>query len=1530
MSEPQSVPPTSAPEAASEIAATRDERLASGLSPPAVGPDARAFETRSDSVLRLRDTGGTPGDPNLSGVPGDRIGPYEVFGEIGRGGMGAVLRGRDPNLGRDLALKVLLADHCGRADVLQRFHEEAQIGGQLQHPGVVPVYELGRSADGLPFFTMKLVRGQTLASLLQQRTDPAQDRPRFLQIFEQVCQTVAYAHARGVIHRDLKPANVMVGAFGEVQVMDWGLAKVLGRGGEQSSQAPQGQEGPAGLVHTDRSGRAESHTQAGSLMGTPAYMPPEQARGEVGRLDERCDVFSLGAMLCEVLIGRPPYRGSLQSVLKQAQQAELSEVFALLDDCGADAELVVLARRCLAAEPGDRPRDAGEVAAAVAAYRSGVEERARRAELERAAAQARAEEAQATAAAERRARRLTLGLGTAVGAVLLLVGSGAWWIDRQRSLEETERARRQEQMYRDVEAGLGQATALRRQSRWDEVQTVLDLAARRTAEEDAGELRGRIEQARAELNFAKRLDTIRQGRSLAALVALQLRNSNDQIAGLKRLLSEADFQKLTRLVGAPPLNEHTLTIQDDKLSPQRASEAYAAAFREYGQEVAGGDIQDLARRLGESPLKEQVLAALDDWAVAAKEDRELWTRLWRLAEKVGREPWRHLLRDPAVWKDRERLGRAAVALLRERVSPSLLAELGNELDKLGGDALALLEEGCRRHPDDFWLSFALANTLAEPRRKRWEEALGHYHAALAVRPDAWAVHFNLGNTELARKNLDRAIAAYHKAIELSPGLGDAYSNLGAALDEKGDTEGALKALRRAIEIDPRNALAHNNLGAILNKKGNKEGALAAFRQAIDLDPKNHHAHSNLGKQLSLRKDWTGALAAHREAARLAPDDPKVQEGLAGTLFQTGNLDGAIGAYRKAAELDPSNARVQQQLGNVLGLGKDFEGSVAAYRKALALNQEDTATVTLLIMAYSSVATERWGRGNLTGAIVACRKTIELEKDASVSLSVRVILFATSPIYFRDLRRKGGLDGAIAELRQLVATHPQKAAAHTLLAVGLQHRGRLEEARDSYRRALELFSADDPTRADVSNSLRDVEQLLKAEARLPAVLKGEARPRSADEWVSLARSCEARERLATAARLYVDAFKAGLKPTAKDYSAAARAAVRAATGEGTDTWALDEKDRAQLLQHALTWMQAALGAWGERTEDRAGRLELRSVLMRCQKDPDFATVREKAHLDKLPPAEGVAWGKFWASLDDALAGDATGHYRRGRALAGQGKWAEAEAAYRRAIELGFAGTRESGMACKDLGAALLAQSKWAEAEAAYRKAIEHQSDDAQAHWGLGVALLQQKKLPEALTVLKKADQLQPRTPNIQNALRLVERWIQLDRRLPAILAGEARSRSPQESIDLASFCAEYKQTYRAAVRFYSDAFTAEPKLAQSLDEGYRYNAACAAVLAAAGQGQDAANLDEKERARLRRQALEWLRADLIVSAGRAEKGDPAARQAVQKRLTQCLGDADLASVRDEKSLAALPQAEREAWQKLWADVAALLKKVGGGR
>src|SRR5579884_1793009 len=229
-----------------------------------------------------------------------------LFERIGVGGMGEVYRCGDDALRRDLALKVLRADLHADADAEQRFLREARLTGSLQHPGVVPVHHLGRLADGRPCYTMKLVRGRTLADLLREEPDGPERLPRLLAIVEKVCQAVAFAHSKGVIHRDLKPSNVMVGEFGEVQVMDWGLAKEL-------SHAESGVPPNEATEEVETEGRAEEAaglSRAGAALGTPAYMSPEQAAGDWDIVDERADVFALGAILCEMLTGRPPYPGA--------------------------------------------------------------------------------------------------------------------------------------------------------------------------------------------------------------------------------------------------------------------------------------------------------------------------------------------------------------------------------------------------------------------------------------------------------------------------------------------------------------------------------------------------------------------------------------------------------------------------------------------------------------------------------------------------------------------------------------------------------------------------------------------------------------------------------------------------------------------------------------------------------------------------------------------------------------------------------------------------------------------------------------------------------------------------------------------------------------------------------------------------------------------------------------------------------------------------------------------------------------------
>ncbi len=576
---------------------------------------------------------------------GDR---YHLSGEIARGGMGAVLRGRDVDLGRELAVKVLLEKYVNRPDVARRFIEEAQIGGQLQHPGVVPVYDIGKFGDR-PFFTMKLVKGQTLAAILSERKQPTDDRPHLLGIASQVSQAMAYAHAKGVIHRDLKPANIMVGSFGEVQVMDWGLAKVLAEGGvhdeERASRAIQ--EPQETVIRTARSTGSHSSfgtdTEAGSILGTPAYMPPEQASGDIALLDRRADVFGLGAILCEILTGKPPYLGrSSEEVRRRAANGDLADALARLNGCGADAELIALTKKCLSPEAIDRPKDAQAVADGLSEYLAGVQERLQKAERERAVAEAKAVE-------ERRRRRVQLALAASLLAFTALGGLSTTYFLQQRA----ERARLMVEQAAAVDRVVGQAVTLRDQATEnpeDVTRWHVALAAVKQAE------------AAGDASAAPRLLALR-----------------DEIqAGLDA--AQRDKTLLDRLVDIR-------SAEADDGDGSVTDHDYAEAFRAAGIDLAKLTPAEAGARIKARPPSVAIAlaSALDDWTAirrGMRKDVAGAASLSQAAQIVDPDPWRTDLRNALDEPDK------AARLTRLRV-----AEKTANYDALGPISLHLLGSG---------------------------------------------------------------------------------------------------------------------------------------------------------------------------------------------------------------------------------------------------------------------------------------------------------------------------------------------------------------------------------------------------------------------------------------------------------------------------------------------------------------------------------------------------------------------------------------------------------------------------------------------------------------------------------------------------------------------------------------------------------------------------------------------------------------------------------------------------------------------
>jgi hypothetical protein len=540
-----------------------------------------ALAQRAEERQRRADV--HPPEPDLPAA----IGPYPVSGLLGRGGTSCVYRGRDLELGRDLAIKVIDQRYEPDSALGKRFLDEARICSQLSHPGIVPIHAIGQLEDGRPYFTMRLVEGQTFGALLDARANPDDRLQQFLEIFARVVETIAFAHARGVVHGDLKPGNVMVGAFGQVQVMDWGFSRVV-----------DGAEGGT----------------PGRGMGTPAFMAPEQAGN--GALDARADVFGLGAILCVVLTGAPPFLGGSRSEIHvRAAQGCLGDALLRLRVCGADAELVQLAVHCLARAPEERPT-AEQVAARLSAWFVSIEERARRLEL--AAAQAKV-----VAVEQRRTRRRSIALAV-LAAVFAVVY--AWM--------------RFERQARDYDARVAVVQAIERARN---LRAGADIAG----SERIRLLGEAAVAAQHATTFASTLDDAALCCE-AARLAKRLAEDRDAAVRDERMLRWLD----------------DFPAHLDRTSEQLVAD-FAQGFRDWGVDVEGSPVDDVSARLRAGSDAASLARALDDWGAVRRAQPRVppaaWRRFHELALRVDADPQRSTVRRALLAGDRDELRRLADA-----------------------------------------------------------------------------------------------------------------------------------------------------------------------------------------------------------------------------------------------------------------------------------------------------------------------------------------------------------------------------------------------------------------------------------------------------------------------------------------------------------------------------------------------------------------------------------------------------------------------------------------------------------------------------------------------------------------------------------------------------------------------------------------------------------------------------------------------------------------------------------------------------
>jgi len=1045
--------------------------------------------------------------PNF-GVSAER---YDVRKEHARGGMGRVLLVRDKAIGRDIAMKELLpgvgssysipAGTSGSGGVIERFLREAKITGQLEHPNIVPVYEIGKHEDDSVYYTMRFIRGLTLADKLREiRKDESLDRKgklgariTLLDRFLDVCDAISYAHSKGVIHRDLKPENIMLGEYGETLVLDWGLARVKGQDDKALRELQRGTLALSrSLVESD----STNLTQDGSIVGTPAYMAPEQARGELENVDEQSDVYALGAVLYQILSGSPPYEGPMAGLIVQQVLAG-PPLRLTAREPDVPPELGALVESAMAREKADRMLTVRELAADIKAFRNG-----------------RTLGAYTYSAREMVARfvkqnRTSVGIGV-LGVLLLVAGSIVAYRQVTKERDEAKYAQVQaEEQRQAAQLNLARADSEKAEREKLEAEKIANAEAQlKDRVDEAQKLMAtiagmRVDQITADLDT--RIDAYVAQAADGDRAFLEL--GVDERVGNGVLLSSimgyvSSQQNLIDLLTGPAgarlpdaLNTLDLAGERRRLDDVRLKAGKLATFN------------------GDFPLADLMISGIAD-ASAAREARQrvvaARTGLLQLhgrridealsdvradlrrPNRTGMPTLEAYIRLLSSYRERETVARLSDPLrdLRSRSADPLTVWSSAELDLA---VLVCRVLGAVEQPKDSvpLLSALLADARHPVIVREAATGLCATKSADAIDPmlqqarvrglDFWMNH---------RQAAGRL--PLHERLRKPQGVED-YIDRSILLCARADYAGAIDAASRAAVLDARSVTPLLHRGLARYFAGDRKRAIEDFDAALMVDPNNFEVLLARGDARDLRSDGEKAIEDYSAAINLRPADARgylrraaaygaryvFDQGFADyergvkldpnriesyieygeLLSRRGRLQDAETQFTKAIELEPDNWLGWHHRG-IVRREFQFGGSVQDLKRAVEINPADAK-------AWCWMSQCHYGNGNLLDGIRAATKAVEINPDEWLAYYYRGITYIrmqeaedaragsgrtdmnTDSERARMLTRAADDFGAAARINQ---KDYRSVALQGQMLLALE---RFEDARVAYLRALEL-------------------------------------------------------------------------------------------------------------------------------------------------------------------------------------------------------------------------------------------------------------------------------------------------------------------------------------------------------------------------------------------------------------------------------------------------------------------------------------------
>jgi tetratricopeptide (TPR) repeat protein/tRNA A-37 threonylcarbamoyl transferase component Bud32 len=765
----------------------------------------RELEAQVDSLFPTSGSATGPFEPMEGKRP--EIPGYDVQAMLGRGGMGVVYKARHLRLNRLVALKMLRAGAYARADERARFQREAEAVASLDHPNIVEIYDVGDD-EGFPFFTMELLEGGSLAQALSGTPQPARQAAALLNT---LAEAVQVAHQAGIVHRDLKPGNILLTGAGTPKIADFGLARHF--------------EGEPAL------------TLSGIRLGTPSFMAPEQVSGKAGTIGPATDIYALGAILYEMLTGRPPFRGETAAETeRQVIHEEPVSPSRLNTKVPRDLETICL--KSLSKEPQRRYANAAALADDLKRFAEGRPIRARPVSwVERFWRWYRRNPATAAL------------LVTALALVGLASGGGVWLMQQRAELRN------------EVVATVAQAVSLRQGFHFRAARQLLARSRQRVERRGPDDLRRWVDQARADVNLVERLDDARtQAAKLvdtdgifspAAAEPLYISAFAD--AGLGR--DGDDIAAVVAAVRARAVRGEIVAALDDW-----ASLTEDLRRREWLLAVArGADPDGVRDRLRQPEL----------WLDAA--------RLTRVARELRVAELSPQLA-AALGRVSRKSGGEAIALLTATqnrfpqdfwVTFELAWALNQERRR--DEALGYFRAALALRPD----SSTAYNGLAEILRSmgRADDAIAPLQHALRLDPKNVLAHYHLAFALFSKGQFDGAIDHFQQALRFNPNSAALHNNLGMALQDRGRLDEAIDHLRQSVSINPKSAHGQLNLGFALYRKGRMDEAFGHLQQAVDLDPNSANAHANLAVALRDRGRVAEAVDHVQQAVRLEGEKP---------------------------------------------------------------------------------------------------------------------------------------------------------------------------------------------------------------------------------------------------------------------------------------------------------------------------------------------------------------------------------------------------------------------------------------------------------------------------------------------------------------------------------------------------------------------------------------------------------------------------------------------------------------------------------